>query len=150
VAASRAISMPSASSCGTPLLSRATSITGRYRSTKTRGSKGGRGQRTIFPNHRRPSRLARTFRLTARPCSPLTRKVSSKVNPAGNNPEEGGRAYFSPRVLPPLRLASWVILPSEPLIQVGFGDRQKAITPRFGRPRGRLRTRHRLHRWLRK
>src|SRR6516225_1387704 len=32
--------MPSASNCGTLLLSRATSITGRCRSTKTRGSKG--------------------------------------------------------------------------------------------------------------
>src|SRR6516165_11438853 len=145
--------MPSASNCRTLLLSTATTITGRCRSTKTRVSKGGRGQRTIFPNHRRPSRLARTFRLSARPCSPLTRKVSSKVNPAGKNytnPEEGGCAYFSPRVLPPLRSASWVILSSEPLIQVGFGDRQKAITPPFGRPRGRHRTRHRLHRWLRK
>src|SRR6516162_6777562 len=118
--------MPSASNCRTLLLSRATSITGRCRSTKTRVSKGGPGQRTIFPNHRRPSRLARTFRLSARPCSPLTRKV----NPAGKNytnPEEGGRAYFSPRVLPPLRSVSWVTSPSEPLIQVGFGDRRKAI-----------------------
>jgi hypothetical protein len=97
--------------------------------------------------------LARTLRLSARPCSPLTRKVSSKVNPAGKNctnPEEGGRAYLSPLVLPPLRSASWVISPSEPLIQLGFGDRQKAITPPFGRPRRRRRTRHRLHRWLRK
>src|SRR6516225_6294987 len=144
--------MPAVSSYVTLLLSRVTSITGRCRSMKTRGSKGGRGQRTILPNHRRPSRLARTFRLSARPCSPLTRKVSSKVNPAGKNytnPKEGGRAYFSPRVSPPLPSASWVTSPSEPLIQVGFGDRRKAITPPFGRPRGRHRTRHQLQRWLR-
>src|SRR6516225_4537167 len=145
--------MPAVSSYVTLLLSRVTSITGRCRSMKTRGSKGGRGQRPILPNHRRPSRLPRTFRLSARPCSPLTRKVSSKANPARKNytnPEEGGRAYFSPRVLPPLRSASWVISRSEPLILVGSGDRQKAITPPFGRPRGRHRTRHRLHRRLRK
>src|SRR5215469_10301164 len=135
--------MPSASNCGTLLLSRATSITGPCRSTKTRGSKGGRGQRTIFPDYRRPSRLARTFRLSARPCSPSTRKASSKVTPAEKNytnPEEGGGAYFSPRVLPPSRSASWVISPKEP---IGFGDRQRAITLPLGRPRERHRRRHR-------